>query len=529
MPVVARVLAGFALSVLASASHASPSSPSASPLPIGTITVTRHQVFEETTGGLSVIYRLGNTLHLKTRERVVTRELLFREGDPIDLELVEQTTRNLRALPFVRDARIAWTPVDTDHDGRADQVDLHVEVWDTWSLTPQLRIERVGERTLWEVGASETNLLGWGKQLFVSHQVTLDRSANRFLYRDPQLIGSRLTFDLAGATLSDGDEGLVEIGRPFYSLDDEWAFAVRAAAFTRSAPLFSGGVEVRRLRHVARAADVELARGFRRRGSSALRMHVAYRSRYDQVGASLRDFGIIELGIRSTTHDFIQLTHVNQFERTEDLNLGRQSYASLGLSAKALGGQAGRVMFLGAGHTEAARFGPAHFVMGSVGVVGRHQRGAWVNVRAETRVRYLRKHARRHLLIGRAHFQVGHRLDPEVQLLLGTESGLRGYPIRRFAGTRSLLLSAEERWFLVDDVGQLLSLGVAAFIDSGFVWPDAVAVDLRDLKTGVGGSLLLGSSRLSSVPGIRVDLGYGLDQAASGGGWVVNVISGIAF
>ncbi len=55
--------------------------------------------------------------------------------------------------------------------------------WDTWSLTPRLQFERVDDSAAWEVGVSEANLLGLGKEVSVSHQVTLDRTASRFLYR----------------------------------------------------------------------------------------------------------------------------------------------------------------------------------------------------------------------------------------------------------------------------------------------------------------------------------------------------------
>ena len=101
--------------------------------------------------------------------------------------------------------------------------------------------------------------------------------------------------------------------------------------------------------------------------------------------------------------------------------------------------------------------------------------------------------------------------------------------MRRFEGTRSLLLSAEERWFVVDDLAQLVSVGVAVFVDSGFAWPDGVGVELSDLKTGVGGSVLLGSNRLSALPGVRLDLGYGMNQVTNGGGWVFNALSRIEF
>ena len=130
--------------------------------------------------------------------------------------------------------------------------------------------------------------------------------------------------------------------------------------------------------------------------------------------------------------------------------------------------------------------------------------------------------------VSRVDYIHGYALDPEVQLRLGIESGLRGYPVRQFTGTRAFLLSAEQRWFLADDIWQLFSFGVAAFVDSGFVWPEADAVDLSDLKTAVGVSLLVGSHRLGRG-GVRFDLGYGLNRIEGARRWVGAAFSDIVF
>ena len=185
---------------------------------------------------------------------------------------------------------------------------------------------------------------------------------------------------------------------------------------------------------------------------------------------------------------------------------------------------------MSAGHSRVLAFRSDHFLVGDIGLAGRRESGRWLNTLVLARARYLRKHATRHLWIGRAELQWGHDLDPEIQLLLGAESGLRGYPVRQFAGTRSLLLSAEERWFMADDIGQVLSLGVAAFLDSGFAWPEGESLSLSDLKTAVGGSLLVGSNRLFLVNGgVRLDLGYGVTSVSGVSGWVVSFGSDIEF
>ena len=496
---------------------------------IGTIEVVANEVFDEPSGGFAAFYRAANKIHISTRERIIRRELLFATGDPVDAERLEQTERNLRALSFLRDARVEAVPVDSDGDGQPERVDVRVVTWDTWSLTPRIDVEQVDGRTIWEAGVSENNLLGLGKSVAAWHRTDLDRTTDRVLYRDPQLAGSRFSLTASLADLSDGDEEYFSLTRPYFSLEDTWAFSVGAGAFSRRDPLFEDGREIDRLRHRGQWGDLEFGRSVRRRPTSALRFHVAYRTREERIGSDTRDFGIVEVGIRSVEHRFTRLTHVNRFEATEDFNLGAQSYGTVGLSTPALGGGEGRVTSAAAGHSRGGAFGPGHFLVADMAVVGRHE-GRWVNALTLARARYLRKHATRHLLIGRAEFQWGHNLDPEVQLLLGAESGLRGYPTRQFAGTRSLLVSAEERWFVADDVGQVFSLGVAAFVDSGFVWPEGESLSLSDLKTAVGIGLLVGSNRLSLVgDGVRLDVGYAVTSVSDVSRWVFNFGSDIEF
>ena len=496
---------------------------------IGVIEVVTNEVFDEPGEGLTAPYRAANKVHVRTRDRVVLRELLFDTGDPINQELVEQTERNLRGLPFLRDARVETTPVDEDLDGHVDRVDISVTTWDRWSLSPRFDVRQIQNRTIWEMGASEKNLLGLGKAVTISHRTNLDRTTDQVVYEDRQVAGSNVGLIASLANLSDGDEQFFILDRGYLSLQDPWAVSVGAGSFSRTDPIFEDGAEIGRLRHRGQWGDLELGRAVRRRGSHALRLHGAYRLREERVGNDGRDFGIVEIGLRSISHRFVRLTHVNQFERTEDINLGAESYGTIGVAAPALGGNEAQAVFLAAGHTRGLSFRDDHFVLAGIGVGGRHEHGAWRNTLAAVSMRYLRKHALRHALVGKLQYRHGHNLDPEVQLLLGAETGLRGYPVRQYAGDRSLLLSAEERWFFADDVGQLLSLGAAAFVDSGFVWPEAEAVDLADLKTGVGVSLLIGSNRLSSRGGVRVDVGYGLSPVAGSAHWVLAAGTDITF
>lgn len=503
------------------------------PPPVGVIEIDGREVFDERGGGLFAPHRIANRIHIRTRDLVVRRELLFETGDPFDRELIEQTERNLRALSFLRDARLETREVDEDGDGRPERIDVSVTTWDRWSLAPRLDFSQVDDRTIWEIGASEKNFLGFGKSITVSHRQNLDRVTDRVRYEDPQLLGSNVGLGASLARLSDGHERLLTVDRGYLSLRDPWSFSGGVVSVARTEPIVEHGVEIERLPVRGDFVDLEVGRALVRGGDHAVRMHGAYRSHETLVGGDLRDYGRLEVGLRALSHRFVRLTHVNQFERTEDFNLGAETHGTFGFSAPALGGQEGLVTFVSAGHRQGLGFDDGHFVVLGAGFDGRRERGAWRSTIAAFNVRYLRKHASRGAFVGKLDYAHGHALDPEVQLRLGAETGLRGYPVRQFTGTRSLLLTVEERWFFADDVWQLFSFGVAGFVDSGFVWPAGRAVDLADLRTGVGVSLLVGSHRLASRGGVRFDLGFALNPVPDPRGrpvrWVGAAFSDIDF
>jgi hypothetical protein len=472
-------------------------------------------------------YRLANQLHIETKEAVIRRECLFREGDVLDPEALAQTERNLRALPFLRKARVEAVPSGSDGDGA---VRVRVTVGDSWSTVPEARLSKVGNEWVWAVGASEGNLLGRGKELQALHSSGLDRDETYVLYRDPRLLGTRVALQTFYSDASDGYHAFFGAQRPFFSLSSLWSFRAGLEDFDRRDPLYQDGERIDELPHTRTRADFEIARAVRRSGKSALRLHLGYQFSEDDVELDFRKFGVVQAGLTSVFHSFWKLTHVNRFERPEDINLGNEAAAFIGISTPTLGGEPGNSYFFFLSERRGFPLNAEGFLLGSASWQGRHRKGGIENAIARFRLDLVQKLSPRRILLAKADYHHGKNLDPEVQLRLGAESGLRGYPVRQFNGTRSLLLSVEGRWFLADDVLRLVSLGVASFVDSGFAWPQGAKVALRDLRTDVGVSLLLGANRVSaSRPGVRFDLAYALHPVEGRGPWLFSAGSQVGF
>lgn len=501
--------------------------PEEKPAPtIESISISVHDVFEDDDGTPALWpYRLANQLHLDTKKSVIRRELLFHEGDRLDREAIEQTERNLRALPFLRAARVETVPGETE-----GTVGVRVVVSDSWSTTPEARLAKIGDEWVWGLGITEDNLLGRGKELQAMHAVDLDRESTFVAYRDPRLAGSRTALSTLYSTATDGHFASMGAERPFYSLDTLWSFDLGVEDFDRLDPLYENGERVEDLHHLHTGGSVGIARAVRRTESSAFRLHLGYQLAQDDVGSDRRKFGVLRIGVTTVSHDFRKLTHVNRFERTEDINLGNQASAFFGISAPFLGGEPGRSTFVSLSGRRGLSLNAAGFLLGTVSWQARNRHGGIENSIARFRADLVQKFSPRRVVLAKADFLYGANLDPEVQLRLGAESGLRGYPVRQFNGDRSLLLSAEGRWFVADDVARLVSFGVACFFDSGFAWPTGSPIALKDLRSDVGVSLLLGANRVAANrPGVRIDLAYALHPIEGRSPWLLSAGSRIGF
>jgi hypothetical protein len=496
------------------AAMASPDCP-----PIDRVEIVRHDIFEAGDGGtVSWPYRLANRLHVRTREDVIRRQLLFSADRCADAETLAQTERNLRGTGFLRDARVEAEPASS---GRPGAVDVRVSTWEKWTTTPLLGFGQVGNRSVWSVGIAERNLFGRGLHVEVQRRSEIDRDQTLLAFRDPAVAGSRVQASASFADRSDGRRTDLGVARPFFSLDTRWAFAARADAFEQLDPLYSAGERVADLAHEGRALDLEGGRRLGRTADGALRLHGAYRWRRDRVESDQRRFGIAEAGLSFVQHGYLRLTHVNRFERAEDFNLGHQLSAAAGISLPALGGGKETVLFLSAGGRKGLPIGRERFVIGEAAWTGRRTGGRWENGLADTRLAGAFRLAPRALLLTQARYRHGVNLDPETQLTVGAQNGLRGYAVNQWAGSRSLLLGTEARLFVADDVAQLLSFALAAFGEMGYAWQRGTSVNLGDLRSDVGLGVMIGRNRLTSRP-LRMDVAYAFNPPPGRSRWQVS-------
>jgi hemolysin activation/secretion protein len=119
---------------------------------------------------------------------------------------------------------------------------------------------------------------------------------------------------------------------------------------------------------------------------------------------------------------------------------------------------------------------------------------------------------------------VSNDLDLDQQILLGGDSGLRGFPLRYQAGTSRALLRLEDRFFTDWYPFHLLRVGYAAFIDAGRTWGDDTrATPSLGMLYNVGFGLRLSSPRASSGSVVHIDLAMPLNGPADISGMQLSV------
>ena len=503
------------------------------------------------------LFRLANHFHRVTRDRVVERHLLFRPGDPLDPALLEESERLLRKERYLYEPRISYETLGED------EALVKVETHDVWTLSAGISYGHKGGEGRTTVEVSDSNFFGLGKDLTLRHTSDVDRATWLLRYLDRQWLGGRTRVALSFEDRSDGDLAGLEVERPFISLDDprSWGFAVLDEE-RDDALYFRGRISDRFHQQQRR---LEVFRGWSRgRGAAGhnirrLRFGWTYLedsfappviplldsedslSTLDQPAPQLagippdRTQSSLWVDWEMLEDAFEETRNLDKIGRTEDRNLGPWLRLRAGVSLAALGASRDQLLT----NLELGRSwqpGELWLFQGSTYLESRYdleggsdtrgEAGGFENLRLGLSGRLYRQSTRGRWVFfvrGLADFVTDP--DPETQLLLGGDSGLRGYPLRFQDGDRRLLLTVEERLFTDWTLFSLADVGAAAFVDIGRSWdPDAPTDQGSGLLYDVGVGLRLGMKRSGRGSVLHLDLAMPLagDQDIAGLQWLVS-------
>jgi outer membrane protein assembly factor BamA len=468
----------------------------------------------------TALTRVANRLHIPTRAATIEDQLLFRSGDEYRADLLEESARILRGTPYLRDANIR--PV-AYHDGI---VDVEVTTQDVWTFNPGFSFGRKGGKNTGGVSLEELNLLGLGTQLGVALTSGVDRDTRAIYYRDRQLGSSWWNLATTVSDNSDGRLAEFSLARPFYALDSRWAAGVTHTADQRVDSRYDLGAIVDQYQADDRFASIYwgrsdgLVNGWARRYTFGFTWDDrVFESVAEPQATRLlpadRRLAYPWVGIEWIQNDFRTARNRDQIERTEDYSLGLRAHAQLGFAASALGSDRDALM-LDAGLTKGWTLSPRQSVSLDAGATSRVEAGTLRGGKLGSRARYYFRQSPRRMLVLDLSGEAGANLDADQQILIGGDSGLRGYPLRYQAGDGRWLFTAEQRFFTNWYPFQLFNVGAAVFYDMGATWGrDPLGTPSRGLLRDVGVGLRLGNSRSALGNVLHLDVALPLDGDSS--------------
>ena len=119
----------------------------------------RKEVFDSTQDDWFFAGNLANKFHCVTKEYLIRNELLFKEGEDLDLAKVDESERNLRSTRL-------FTKVKIEFDSISDGVyDAYVITQDQWSLKPAIAYGSGGGVSRLGGQVEESNLFGSGTKI----------------------------------------------------------------------------------------------------------------------------------------------------------------------------------------------------------------------------------------------------------------------------------------------------------------------------------------------------------------------------
>jgi len=488
---------------------------------IGTVDIDIRNIFDQgdprESNGL---FLLANRLHIRTKRSTIKAQLLFASGDRYQARKLAETERALRLLSYVYDARVV--PVRYV-DGR---VDVKVITKDVWTLSPGISLGRAGGTNATKFNIQDTNFLGLGKTMQISHGSTIDRTSDTVAWTDPNVFGSRWTTALAYSDSSDGSERSLQVARPFYSLDAPWSTKITAVNFDRTISRYNLGEIVDKIND--NQTSYELSGGLSNGLIDGWTRRLTFGMRYDrnlflptpatatpakQLPAD-RTLSYPFVGFDILQDKYAKVGDQNEIGRTEDLYLGTEIKGEAGLSNGVFGADRNAIM-LAAKALRGFQLSQQQQLFLTGDFSSRVERDHARNLIADAGAKYYWRWRQDWLLYAGISGTVTDSLDPDMQLLLGGDNGLRGYPLRYESGTSRALLTVEQRFYTDWFPFRLVRVGGAVFADVGRTWGTGVVGNsdpglLRD----VGFGLRLGNTRSGLGNVLHIDFAFPLNNIA---------------
>jgi hypothetical protein len=510
---------------LALGAQAAPDSLADSARRVTKVVLIRHDVYDSAES-MRWTRRIANKLHIRTRTRVVERELLLHAGDLLDSARAAETARNLRRLRVFRDVS-----VDTSADGST----VRVTTKDGWTTRPYANFRSTGGQRLFSLGVLETNFLGLAATLDARYVQDPDRSLLRLAFGAPRLISNRVGAGVFYNRLSDGSSFGGTIEQPFFSLSSRTAARISFVTFQGRVLRFRDGVLTPRdsldrrftLGTISGArALLASPRGYLRLGGEAQIRRDDFAPRTGAPNSIPRTVtGAVTGWLDLSKARFLVTRNYRMMAQPEDVDLSSTIRLGVAVAPAAFGysqSGAGPVIFAQTG----ARI-PGGFARIAGRVSGLASGGAIDSGTATVNATVALQPGPRHLLVAFSTLGWDRNPYPGEEFDIGLSRGPRAFLLHAFTGDRQRYSMIEYRYTVLPSIMGAFAAGIAVFAESGGAWYSGTPV-----RTGQDAGIGLRTSPIrsaSNVGATRMDLVRRFATDRQPAGWDFVLGTGFTF
>ncbi len=288
---------------------------------------------------------IGNALHFRTQTWVIKNILLFKEGDKLDPQAIDDSERLLRKSGYFYDARISIEKAEGN-----GKVNVNVKTKDKWTLDPQLSYSPKNKNGY--LGLKDNNFLGIGHSAGIT--ITHDEDkyigwGGQFDYTMHNIKGSFVDASLNIASNNKSNLFGLNLSRTFFATSTRWAGGLNFTWKHDDLRFIDINKSITLIPHSFDAQDLWVGRSFPvlfgsqqfKRNSSFILSGRYYRKHYrirpkvfpdsNQIFENhrlyLASFGLIN-------REFYKSYYVDEFGVTEDIPVGGMAAFTTGSDSR---------------------------------------------------------------------------------------------------------------------------------------------------------------------------------------------------
>ncbi|WP_462146898.1 BamA/TamA family outer membrane protein [Pseudoalteromonas gelatinilytica] len=489
------------------------------------LNIDTHTIFDPNDPETTALHRFINWLHIDTKNKVVSEQITFKEGDQVSERQLQEAERILRSKKYLRDAKVSYTKDCLEDEPRVVQIDT----WDTWSLLPTINFGRSSGNNKYSLGFKEENFLGYGIRASLKYKSDHERSGYHSVLQMPVPWQPHATLTLQADDYDDGQVFLVDYHQPFYQRSSDALMRYFAKSQKQKSYIYQNGMT--RSEFFTDELIAQFAYGGILSQDSQQTFHWLAGIDYEDVSyrpfetepllAGLNDYTIAApwVGLHWLEDNYAVLHDIDLINHNEDVNLGWELNSKFAIDTVNFG----QGFLFDTNLTKAWFNNNAlyRFAAGMKGNVGTEldDRLALYS-KAQMNYRWSDSFAFYAHLNG--HWQNHEFADKP--LAVGGEEGMRGFPESYQHGTSSVQATAELRMYPNINLYQFVDVGFVGFVDVGQAFGSTETANISDsMLTSAGLGIRLYSSRSSNDNVIHIDFSTPLGSYQDVDSWQIGM------